>query len=146
MCPYRRRVVWPSMQPVVRPQRTGPGPFQGRLGDNPAPTYTPGMRRKTHLQQQNGILKTFFLTMWPNYLTNRNHLNKFGRWPPRDHSHFKSLVKIQWAFSEEKMSTWKCWSMTQQQIKGQRPVTQKHDTDRQRTKTLSTMCLIMTRA
>ena len=32
------------------------------------------------------ILKTYFLTTWPTYATNQNHLNNFGRGPPRDHS------------------------------------------------------------
>jgi len=32
------------------------------------------------------ILKTYFLTPWLTYATNQNHLNNFGRGPPRDHS------------------------------------------------------------
>ena len=35
---------------------------------------------------ENCILKTYFLTPWPTYATNQNHLNNFGRGPPRDHS------------------------------------------------------------
>jgi len=35
---------------------------------------------------ENCILKTYFLTPCPNYATNQNHLNNFGRGPPRDHS------------------------------------------------------------
>ena len=35
---------------------------------------------------ENCILKTYFLTLWPTYATKQNHLNKFGRGPPRDHS------------------------------------------------------------
>ena len=35
---------------------------------------------------ENRILKTYFLTPWPTYPTNQNHLNNFGRGPPRDHS------------------------------------------------------------
>jgi len=34
---------------------------------------------------ENCILKTYFLTPWPTYATNHNHLNNFGRGPPRDH-------------------------------------------------------------
>jgi len=32
------------------------------------------------------ILKTYFLTLWPTYATNQNHLNIFGIAPPMDHS------------------------------------------------------------
>ena len=35
---------------------------------------------------EKGNLKTYFLTSWPTYATNQNHLNNFGRGPPRDHS------------------------------------------------------------
>jgi len=35
---------------------------------------------------ENCILKTYFLTPWPTYATSHNHLNNFGRGPPRDHS------------------------------------------------------------
>jgi len=35
---------------------------------------------------ENCILKTYFLTPWHTYAINQNHLNKFGRGPPRDHS------------------------------------------------------------
>jgi len=35
---------------------------------------------------KNCILKTYFLTPWPTYATNQNHLNNFGRGLPRDHS------------------------------------------------------------
>jgi len=35
---------------------------------------------------ENCILKTYFLTPWPTYATNQNHLHNFGRGPPRDHS------------------------------------------------------------
>jgi len=35
---------------------------------------------------ENCILKTYFLTAWPTYATNQNHLNNFGRELPRDHS------------------------------------------------------------
>jgi len=35
---------------------------------------------------ENCILKTYFLTLWPNYATNWNGLNNFDRGPPRDHS------------------------------------------------------------
>ena len=35
---------------------------------------------------ENCILKTYFLTLWPTYATNRNSLNNFDRGPPRDHS------------------------------------------------------------
>jgi len=35
---------------------------------------------------ENCILKTYFLTPWPTYATNQNHLNNFDRVPPRDHS------------------------------------------------------------
>ena len=35
---------------------------------------------------ENCILKTYFLTPKPTYATNQNHLNHFGRGPPRDHS------------------------------------------------------------
>ena len=34
---------------------------------------------------ENCILKTYFLTPWPTYATNQNHLNNFGRGLPRDH-------------------------------------------------------------
>jgi len=37
------------------------------------------------------ICKTYFLTLWPTYPNNQNHLNNYGR------------VKIQWVVSEEKM-------------------------------------------
>ena len=30
--------------------------------------------------------KTHFLTPWPTFATNQNHLNNFGRGPPSDHS------------------------------------------------------------
>jgi len=32
------------------------------------------------------IMKIYFLTPWPTYATNQNHLNNFGRGPARDHS------------------------------------------------------------
>ena len=32
------------------------------------------------------IMKAYFLTPWPTYATNQNHLNNFGRGPPTDHS------------------------------------------------------------
>jgi len=35
---------------------------------------------------ENSILKTYFLTPWPTFATNQNHLNNFGRGPPRGHS------------------------------------------------------------
>jgi len=35
---------------------------------------------------ENCILKTYFLTPWPTYATNQNHLNNFGRGPPRGRS------------------------------------------------------------
>jgi len=35
---------------------------------------------------ENCILKTYFLTPWPTFATNQNHLNNFGRVHPRDHS------------------------------------------------------------
>ena len=35
---------------------------------------------------ENCNLKTYFLTQWPTYTTNQNHLNNFGRGLPRDHS------------------------------------------------------------
>jgi len=35
---------------------------------------------------ENCILKTYFLTPWPTYTSNQNHLNNCGRGPPRDHS------------------------------------------------------------
>jgi len=35
---------------------------------------------------ENCILKTYFLTPWPTYVTNWNGLNNFERGPPRDHS------------------------------------------------------------
>ena len=35
---------------------------------------------------ENCILKTYLLTPWPTYATNQNHLNNFGRGPPRDPS------------------------------------------------------------
>ena len=42
----------------------------------------------------------FFLTPWPTYATNQNHLNNFGRRPHRDHS-----CKV-WSKSNE----WRCLS------------------------------------
>ena len=30
------------------------------------------------------ILKTYFLTLWPTYATNQNHLNNFSRGLPRE--------------------------------------------------------------
>ena len=35
---------------------------------------------------ENCVLKTYFLTPWPTYATNQNHLNNFGKGPPRDHA------------------------------------------------------------
>jgi len=35
---------------------------------------------------ENWILKTYFLTPWPTYATNKNHLNNFCKGHPRDHS------------------------------------------------------------
>jgi len=35
---------------------------------------------------ENCILKTYFLTPWPNYATNWNGLNNFDRGPPSDHT------------------------------------------------------------
>jgi len=31
---------------------------------------------------ENCLLKTYFLTLWPTYATNQNHLNNFSRGPP----------------------------------------------------------------
>ena len=52
----------------------------------------------------NCILKTYFLTLWPTYATNQNHLKKFGRGPPRDNAEFgqvpisDSREEVVWTF------------------------------------------------
>ena len=43
---------------------------------------------------ENCILKTYYLTSWPTYVTNQNHLNNFGRSPPRDHSCWFGQIPI----------------------------------------------------
>jgi len=51
------------------------------------------------------ILKPYFLTPWPTYATNQNHLNNFGRGLPRDHSCWvwsnnnkRFKIKVIWSF------------------------------------------------
>ena len=45
-----------------------------------------GRRGNDYRTFENCILKTFCLTPWPTYETYQNHLNNFGREPPRDHT------------------------------------------------------------
>jgi len=52
---------------------------------------------------ENCILKTKFLTLLPTYATNQNHLNNFGRGPPRE-SFLLSLVKFPFAVQKKKLS------------------------------------------
>ena len=68
-------------------------------------------------------MKTYFLTLWPTYATNQNHLNNFGRGPSRDYS-----CKV-WSKSNEWFQRRRCLSkkslgMTDDD--GQRPVTIAH--------------------
>ena len=53
---------------------------------------------------ENCILKTYCLTPWPTYATNWNHLNKFGRGPPRNHS-----CEV-WSKSSERFQSRRCLS------------------------------------
>jgi len=70
-------------------------------------------------------LETYFLTRWPNYATNQDHLNNFGRGPPRDHS-----CEV-WLKSNEPFQRRRCLSKTIDGRRtttddGQRPVTIAH--------------------
>jgi len=73
---------------------------------------------------ENCILKTYFLTLWPTYSTNWNHLNNFGRGPPRDHS-----CEVWWK-SNEWFQRRRCLSKKvyarRTTHNGQRPVTIAH--------------------
>jgi len=55
---------------------------------------------------KNCILKTYFLTPWPTYATNQNHLNNFSRGPPMDHSCWV------WSKSNEWFQRRRCLSKT----------------------------------
>jgi len=53
---------------------------------------------------ENCILKTYFLTPWPTYATNQNHLNNLSRGPHRDHS-----CEV-WSKSNERLQRKRCLS------------------------------------
>ena len=60
---------------------------------------------------QNCILKTLFLTLWPTYATNWNSLNNFGRKTPRDHSCEVWLKSNEWfqrrsRLNKKKLTHW----------------------------------------
>jgi len=40
------------------------------------------------------LFENLFLTPWPTYATNQNHLNNFGRGPPNDHSSVFGQIPI----------------------------------------------------
>jgi len=73
---------------------------------------------------ENCILKTYFLTPWPTYATNQNHLNNFGRGPPRDHSCDVWSKSNEW-FQRKRSLSKKVYGQRTTDD-GQRPVTIAH--------------------
>jgi len=71
---------------------------------------------------ENCILKTYFLTPWPSYITNQNHLNNFGRGPPRDHSCEVWSKSNEW-FQRRRFLSKKVYARRTTTDKGQSPVT-----------------------
>jgi len=74
---------------------------------------------------ENCILKTYYLTPWPTYATNQNHLNNFGRGPRSDH-----FCEV-WSKSNEWFQRRRCLSKNVYARRtttddGQRPVTIAH--------------------
>jgi len=74
---------------------------------------------------ENCILNTYFLTPWPTFATNQNHLNNFGRGPPRDHSCEVWSKSNEW-FQRRRCLSKKVYRRRTTNDDGQSPVTIAH--------------------